>query len=453
MECRGKKVLIVGLGRSGLSAARFLKRCGAVVTIADTATETQLGDAAAAADAMGMRLELGPHRIGTFTQTDLIVISPGVPHTLAPLEAARQNGIPIWGEFELASRFIREPMIGVTGTNGKTTTTTLLGDMLIRSGKTVFVGGNIGNPLIDYMDETERAEWVVAEVSSFQLDTIETFRPRIGVLLNITEDHLDRYENFNAYALSKGRMFINQRRDDIAVLNGLDPMVQRVTAGIQSRKWRFGGDPAHAPEALIRNREIIFRTDNVKASLTVDGSRPVLSGRHNAENIAAAALATLAAGGSMDGIRAALDAYAGLAHRLEYIASRAGVRYVNDSKATNVDAVEKALAAFDMPIVLIMGGRDKGGDFRQLTPRIRRQVKLLLLLGEAADKIASVLGRSAPMEIVSDMDEAVSRAVSAAAAGDVVLLSPGCTSFDQFQSYGHRGDTFRRAVIRLTEDN
>jgi len=453
MDFSGKKVLIVGLGRSGLSAARFLKRRRAVVTIADTATETQLGDAAAAANAMGMRLELGPHRNGTFMQTDLIIISPGVPHTLAPLEAARQNGVPIWGEFELASRFIREPMIGVTGTNGKTTTTTLLAAMLGRSGKTVFVGGNIGNPLIDYVDETEKAEWIVAEVSSFQLDTIETFRPRIGVLLNITEDHLDRYDDFNAYALSKGRMFINQRRDDIAVINGSDPMVQRVTADIHSRKWRFGGDPEHAPEALIRNQEIIIHTDNVKASLTMDGSRRVLPGRHNADNIAAAALATLAAGGSMEGIRAALDAYGGLAHRLEYIASRAGVRYINDSKATNVDAVEKALAAFEMPIVLIMGGRDKGGDFNQLTPRIRRQVKRLILLGEAAGKIASILGRSAPTQIVSDMDEAVSRAAAAAAAGDVVLLSPGCTSFDQFQSYGHRGDTFRRAVIQLPEDN
>lgn len=451
MEFGGKKVLIVGLGRSGLAAAMFLKRRGAVLTITDTASETQLGDAAATAKAMGMRLELGPHRAATFTQPDLIVLSPGVPHTLPPLSAARETGIPVWGELELASRFIREPMIAVTGTNGKTTTTTLLGEMLKQSGKTVFVGGNIGNPLIDYVDAAERAEWIVAEVSSFQLDTIETFRPRVGVLLNITDDHLDRYDDFNAYAKSKGRMFINQQRDDIAVLNGSDPTVQAVTSGIRSRKWRFGGDPTRAPEAVVRKQDIAFRIDGLRESLRVNRSRPVLSGRHNAENVAAAALATLAAGGSMQGIRAALDAYKGLPHRLEHIAARAGVRYINDSKATNVDAVEKALAAFEAPIVLIMGGRDKGGDFNRLASRIRR-VKQLILLGEAAEKIASVLGRSAPTEIVSTMDEAVSRAAAAAGSGDVVLLSPGCTSFDQFQSYGHRGDTFRRVVTRLAED-
>ncbi len=452
MEFGGKKILIVGLGRSGLAAAMFLKRRGAVLTITDTAAETQLGAAAATVREMGIRLEFGMHRTATFTQTDLIVLSPGVPHTLAPIAAARSVGIPVLGEFEMASRFIREPIIGVTGTNGKTTTTTLLGEMLKQSGKRVFVGGNIGNPLIEYVDAAEKAEWVVAEVSSFQLDTVETFRPRIGVLLNITEDHLDRYNDFDAYACSKGRMFINQQKADIAVLNGSDPVVQAVTERIESRRWRFGRDRKHAPEALIQEKGITFRSEGRVESLSLDRSHPGLSGNHNADNIAAAALATLAAGGSMQGIRSAIDAYKGLPHRLEYVATQGGVRYFNDSKATNVDAVEKALTAFEDPIVMIMGGRDKGGDFKKLGVRFRSQVKHLILLGEAAVKIAHILGETAPTEIVSNMEEAVSRAKAAAASGDVVLLSPGCTSFDQFQSYAQRGDTFRRAVLRLEQD-
>ncbi len=452
MELGGKKILIVGLGRTGLAVTAFLKHRGALPTVTDTADAAVLGDAAAAVKAMGVRLELGPHRSKIFTRTDLIVLSPGVPHTLAPIAAARKKGIPVWGEVEMASRFIREPMIGVTGTNGKTTTTTLLGEMLKKSGKTVFVGGNIGNPLIGYVDAAERADWVVAEVSSFQLDTIETFRPRIGVLLNITEDHLDRYDDVDAYRRSKGRMFINQQTEDIAVLNSSDPVVQTVTERIQSRKWRFDSNPRSAPEALIREQEITFRMGDARESLLLEQYRRVLPGRHNADNIAAAALATLAAGGNIQGIRSALSAFRGLPHRLEYITTRRGVRYINDSKATNVDAVEKALTAFGEPIMLIMGGRDKGGDFEKLTSRVRRQVRRLILMGEAAAHIASVLGGIIPTDIVSGMDEAVSRASAAAAAGDVVLLSPGCTSFDQFQSYAQRGDAFRRAVTRRTEE-
>ena len=452
MKIKGKQVLIVGLGRSGLAAATFLKNRGAVLTIADTASERQLGDAADCVKEMGIRLELGTHRMASFTQTDLIVLSPGVPHTLAPIAAARKKGVSIIGEFELASRFIREPIIGVTGTNGKTTTTTLLGEMLKRSGKSVFVGGNIGNPLIGYVDAPERVEWVVAEVSSFQLDTIETFRPRIGVLLNITEDHLDRYDDFNAYGRSKGRMFINQEKDDIAVLNGSDPMVPAVTEKIRSRKWRFSKDSAQSAGASVHAHEIRFHTEDFSERLILDRSRLALSGSHNRDNIAAATLATLAAGGSMAGIRSAIETFKGLPHRLEYVTIRDGVRYVNDSKATNVDAVAKALTAFEAPIVLLMGGRNKGGDFKRLRDRIRRHVKHLVLFGEAGPILETALGRIKPTETVSTMDSAILRAQSAAASGDVVLLSPGCTSFDQFQSYVTRGEAFCRAVINTGED-
>ena len=452
MEIKGKQVLIVGLGRSGLAVAAFLKRRGAVLTIADTASERHLGDAADRAKEMGARLELGAHCTASFTHTDLIVLSPGVPHTLAPIAAARKKGISIIGEFELASRFIREPIIGVTGTNGKTTTTTLVGEMLKRSGKSVFVGGNIGNPLIGYVDAAERTEWVVAEVSSFQLDTIETFRPRIGVLLNITEDHLDRYDDFNAYGRSKGRMFINQEKDDIAVLNGSDPMVPAVTEKIRSRKWRFSKDSAQSSGASVHAHEIRFHTEDFSERLILDRSRLALSGSHNRDNIAAATLATLAAGGSMAGIRSAIEAFKGLPHRLEDVTIRDGVRYVNDSKATNVDAVAKALTAFEAPIVLLMGGRNKGGDFKKLRDRIRRHVKHLVLFGEAGPILETALGRIKPTETVSTMDSAILRAQSVAVSGDVVLLSPGCTSFDQFQSYVTRGEAFCRAVINTGED-
>jgi UDP-N-acetylmuramoylalanine--D-glutamate ligase len=426
--------------------ATFLKCRGAVLTIADTASDRQMGEAADRVREMGVRLEFGAHRTASFTQADLIVLSPGVPHTLAPIAAARKKGVPIIGEFELATRFIREPIIGVTGTNGKTTTAMLLGEMLKRSGKSVFVGGNIGNPLTGYVDAPERADWVVAEVSSFQLDTIETFRPRIGILLNITEDHLDRYDDFNAYGRSKGRMFINQGKDDIAVLNGADPMVSAVTEKIRSRKWQFAPDPAQSPGASVHAQEICFNTEDFSERLLLDCSRFALSGRHNRDNIAAASLATLAAGGNMAGIRSAIAAFKGLPHRLEYVSTRNGIRYVNDSKATNVDAVAKALTAFEAPIVLLMGGRDKGGDFKRLRDRIRRHVKHLVLFGEAAPGLEAALGRITPTETVPTMGSAILHAQSAAVPGDVVLLSPGCTSFDEFQSYEKRGDAFSKTV-------
>jgi len=446
MKIEGKQVLIVGLGRSGLTAARFLKRRGAVLTIADTASESQLGNAVDRVKDMGIGLELGGHRTASFTRTDLIVLSPGVPHTLAPIEAARKKGISVIGEFELASRFIREPIIGVTGTNGKTTTTSLLKEMLEKSGKSVFVGGNIGNPLIGYVDNPEPAEWVVAEVSSFQLDTIDTFRPKIGLLLNISEDHLDRYDNFKAYGRSKGRMFMNQQRGDIAILNGSDPMIPAVTQKIKSQKWRFNRDSAKGPGASAYGHEIRFHTEDFSERLLLDPSRLSVSGGHNRDNIAAAALATLAAGGSMAGIRSAIETFRGLPHRLEHVTTRDGVRYVNDSKATNVDAVAKALTAFEAPIVLLMGGRDKGGDFNQIRDRIRRHVKHLVLFGEAAPVLETALGRIKPTETVSTMDSAILCAQSAAVSGDVVLLSPGCTSFDQFQSYVKRGEAFAKTV-------
>jgi UDP-N-acetylmuramoylalanine--D-glutamate ligase len=407
-------------------------------------------------------MELGRHNIETFERADLIVLSPGVPHTILPIKRAEAKGIPILGEIELAARFIREPVIAVSGTNGKTTTTELLGDMLKNSGLKVFVGGNIGNPLIDYADKGESAEIVVAEVSSFQLDTIDTFRPRVGVLLNISADHLDRYPDFEAYARSKGRIFENQQEGDAAVINVSDPLVRSISKGLKARKLPFyhhgneldetmegavisWGDSQTSPSITIHTKE------NPKRSL--DLSLINLPGRHNIENVAAASLAALAVGGTFEGVQSALNDFKGLSHRLEYVATINDIRFVDDSKATNVDAVARALEAFNKPVILIMGGRDKGGDFQTLKKLVHQHTKKLIIMGEARDSIKSVLKDACTggAQTTSTMEDAVLLSYHAAVPGDIVLLSPACSSFDMYSSYAERGDAFCRAVDNLNK--
>jgi len=375
MDLNHKNILIVGLGISGIAAARFVQKKGASVTVTDMADEKKLGSYASMAHKLGVNMELGKHNTETFERSDLIVVSPGVPHTILPIKRALSKGIPVLGELELAARYIREPVIAVSGTNGKTTTTTLLGSMLESSGFKVFVGGNIGNPLIDYAGKRGTADIVVAEVSSFQLDTIDTFRPRVGVLLNVTDDHLDRYPDFKSYARSKGRLFENQQQSDSAVLNGSDPIISSVTKDLHARKLLFchqensrakdratalisRGDPSTPANITIRMKE------RQKISLHLSGTN--FPGRHNLENAAAASLAALAVGGTPEGVQSALNDFKGLPHRIEHIATIDDVRFFDDSKATNVDAVIRALETFGEPIILIMGGRDKGGDFRKL---------------------------------------------------------------------------------------
>jgi UDP-N-acetylmuramoylalanine--D-glutamate ligase len=460
MDLNRKNILIVGLGRSGIAAARFAKAKGAVVTVTDMAGEKALGAHAAMARELGVITELGTHNVETFECADLIVLSPGVPHTILPLQRAGAKGVPIIGEFELAVRYIREPIIGVSGTNGKTTTTTLLGDMLEHSGFRVFVGGNIGNPLIDYTGKSKTADIVVAEVSSFQLDTMNTFRPRVGVLLNITEDHLDRYPDFNSYARSKARLFENQQQNDIAVLNGSDPMVASITQNIQARKLLF----CHQENSRGKDRtsSLISRgNSSTPADITIGMkehekislrlSETNFPGRHNLENAAAASLAALAVGGTPQGVQSALNDFKGLAHRIEYITTIDQVRFFDDSKATNVDAVIRAIETFKEPIVLIMGGRDKGGDFRKLVEPIRQHIKKLILMGEAKHKIKSVLDDACrkKTQTASTMEDAVISAYHAASPGDIVLLSPACSSFDRYSSYAQRGEDFCRVIGNL----
>lgn len=459
MEIAGKKIVVAGCGKTGRSTAEFLARRGAVVTVTDTAAASVLRETTAGLSALGVGLEFGGHRPETFSRADLIILSPGVSHTIAPVAAAREAGVPVMGEIELAFRFIKAPMLAVTGTNGKSTATLLLGEMLKASGWKVFVGGNIGTPLIDYINKEEPAERVVVEVSSFQLDTIDTFRPAVSVLLNITDDHLDRYPDFEAYARSKGRIFMNQRAADTAVINTADPAIQRVfdarcaaAPDAAPRCFTYGRKDDHGqPAGQARGRawitdEAVFFDTPETGEFKIARANIRLAGRHNLENACAAGLAAVAAGGAPEGIAAALGDFTGLPHRLRHVDTVNGIFYVDDSKATNVDAAARALEAFDNPVVLIMGGRDKGGAYAPLKSRFAGRVRHLVVLGEAAEKIAAALKDAAPTTKVATMDDAVRAAAAAAENGDTVLLSPACSSFDMYDGYAQRGDDFSRVV-------
>jgi UDP-N-acetylmuramoylalanine--D-glutamate ligase len=463
MLLKNKNIVVVGLGRTGLAAVRFLHQKGARVLVTDTADESKLGDSVRTLREMGVALELGPHRVTSLQNADLMVVSPGVCHTIEPIAQASARGIPLMSEVELASRFIKEPIVAVTGTNGKTTTTEFLGQMLKNSGISVFVGGNIGNPLIEYVNSAQKKQVVVAEISSFQLDTIDTFRPKVSVLLNITADHLDRYPDFEAYADSKIRVFSNQQADDVAVLNGSDPLIRAKTKEIKCQRLFFPTLQADEQGAVLNGKRIILNLTKFEKSIPeirnpkseirnrgyLDIAKFHLLGRHNFENACAASLAALASGATLEGIQKTLDHFKGLAHRLEPVATVKGVHYYNDSKATNVDGVLRALDSFSKPVLLLMGGRDKGSNFSMLQDRIRTHAKELIVMGEAAETIRSALGQLLPTKVAASMQDAVTTAFEDADPEDVVLFSPGCASFDWYSNYAERGDDFRRAVEEI----
>ncbi len=459
-----KKFLIVGLGITGFTLACFLKQLGARVKITDTASEEDIGPFGEKIRNMDISMELGPHRPELFLESDFILISPGVPHDIGPILSAREKGVTVMGEIEFASRYIKEPIVAVTGTNGKTTTTELLGDMLNRSGIKPFVGGNIGKPLIGYVQKGEKADIIVAEVSSFQLDTIDTFCPKIAVLLNITDDHQDRYDGFLSYAQSKGRVFLNQTEKDIAVLNSVDPTVRSISRGIKSQRLFFNADFESENGAFVKNDRIhISLPRKIQGGMTNNGSlegiedgedifdlsESLAMAGHQYQNASAACLAALAAGGNKKGIQSALDNFPQLPHRLEMVATIDGILFVNDSKATNVDATVKAINSFDAPIVLILGGLDKGGHFNELRDGVRQRVKVIVLIGESSKRFKATLGDLAKSIEANNMEEAVFKANQSAAPGDVVLLSPACSSFDMYKNYAQRGDLFRKAVRDL----
>jgi UDP-N-acetylmuramoylalanine--D-glutamate ligase len=447
IDLAGKKVLVVGLARTGIATALFCAERGARVTATEARREEEIEETAAKLRAAGVTLELGGHRPETFAEQDLIVPSPGVPPMMPALAAARAIGVPVWSEIELAWRFLRGRLICITGSNGKTTTTSLIGHILETAGLPVQIAGNIGTPLISRVDISSDASFTVVEASSFQLESISAFRPDIAVLLNVTPDHLDRHGSIEAYGRAKARLFENQTEEDAAVINADDAVApQYAPAG--PRVFWFSRVKRVASGCYLRGDEIVFRCDGAETVL-LERKDIGLRGSHNLENVLAAAAATRLAGAEPAAIAEGVRAFAGVEHRIEYVATISGVEYFNDSKATNVDATLKALDAFPGNVLVILGGKDKGSDYRILRQALRSHARMALLIGSAADKIEAELAGVIPVERAGTMARAVEIASRHARPGDIVLLAPACASFDQFENYEHRGRVFKQLVREL----
>ena len=446
-ELRGKRVLVVGLARTGVATALFCAARGAHVTATDARPENEIGDVLAPLRSAGVKLELGGHRENTFLAQDLIVPSPGVPADAPLLQAARAKGVTIWSEVELADRFLSGRLIGITGSNGKTTTTSLIEHILRNAGLPTVLAGNIGTPLIARVEQTSNDTITVVELSSFQLELIEVFRPNISVFLNLTADHLDRHHTMEAYGRAKARIFENQTESDSAVLNADDPATTPLAPAKPQVYW-FSRKQRVAQGAFVRENEIFFRHDGEEEVVLNLRDIP-LAGAHNVENVLAAVAATRLAGAESAAIARGVRSFAGVEHRLEFVAEIAGVRYYNDSKATNVDATLKALEAFPGRILIVLGGKDKGSDYALLQKPLGERAILALLIGAAAEKIEKQITGSVAIERAGTIERAVEIASHAARPGDVVLLAPACASFDQFQNYEHRGRVFKDLVHNL----
>ena len=448
MDLNNKRVLVVGLGKSGVASALFLKSRGARVTVSDSKPEAELRDEILLLLEHGITVETGGHGDRTFRGQDLIVVSPGVPVDAPQLAQARNLGEQVIGEIELAARFLPGPIAAITGANGKTTTTALAGEIIAAGKFSTLVGGNIGTPAISFVDQAGPATWTVLEVSSFQLETIVEFRPRIAVILNITPDHLDRHKTFVNYVNAKARIFENQRQEDFTVLNADDP----TTAGLSDRTgaqlfW-FSRKKEIEKGAFVRGTHIYFRDGhNEREILPLSEVR--LRGGHNLENVLAGVVIGMLVGCQPEQIRQAVRNFKAVEHRLEFVARVAGVDYYNDSKATNVDATIKALESFPANIHLILGGKDKRSDYTVLHELLRQRVKRVYTIGAAAAKIESQIQGAAEIEHAETLENAVRRASESAVPGDVILLAPACASFDQFQSYEHRGKVFKETVHSL----
>ncbi len=490
MNFSGKKVLIVGLARSGVSAANLLVRLGAFVTVTDKKKPNELEKFLQNLNT-SVRCELGHHPLELFESADLIVISPGVPINIAPLKLSLAKGIKIIGELELAYQLAHSSLLidankshepsamshqpfflAITGTNGKSTTTTLLHEMVKNSGFNVLLGGNIGNALTDSLLVTRYSllDYIVAEVSSFQLESVEEFRPAGAAILNITPDHMDRYHCISDYTDAKCRIFMNQGRQDFLVLNRDDPATEEIMQRVKNQKSKIKRVPEifyfsrhrevegaylqgniikfNLPEYKIKNLK--FKIQKLPSDFQLLTSEIKIKGVHNIENAMAASLMALMSGCSPDAVTDTLKTFPGLNHRLELVREAGGVKFINDSKGTNVGAVIKSLESFYEPVILIAGGRDKDSDFSALRPLIRDRAKAVILIGEAKDKIRHALGDAAQMVFLEDnLKGAVLRAKEIAAPGDIVLLSPACASFDMFMDFEDRGRQFRKIVEEI----
>src|ERR1700674_1134999 len=447
MELKDKRVLVVGLGKSGVASALFLKTHGALVTVSDTKSGDELRNEIPTLLDHGITVETGGHGERTFRGQDLIVVSPGVPVDSPPLLQARALGESVIGEIELAAQFLLGPIVAITGSNGKTTTTTLTGEILTAAGLPTLVGGNIGTPAISLAERANPDTVIVLEISSFQLETIRTFRPKVAVILNVTPDHLDRHRTFEAYVDAKARIFENQQASDFAVLNADDPTCVAMASRTRAQVFWFSRQKEVEQGAWVRDGNIVFRNGSSQKEIMQVSEIP-LKGAHNLENVLAAVCAGALMGCAPEKIRQAARDFKAVEHRLEFVATIRGVDYYNDSKATNVDATIKALESFPANIHLILGGKDKGSDYTVLNDLLRQRVKRVYTIGAAAAKIESQI-KNVEVVHAETLENALRKANAVAQAGDVVLLAPACASFDQFKNYEQRGQVFKEIVRGL----
>jgi UDP-N-acetylmuramoylalanine--D-glutamate ligase len=474
VDFSGKRVLVVGLGKSGLAAARFLKSHGARVTVSDSRPATLIAELPSLLDE-GIMVESGSHGLLTFRRQDLIVVSPGVPMDVPEIAQVRAMGMKIIGEMELGFQFLQGESIAITGSNGKTTTTTLIGDILRAAGLRTLVGGNIGRPVVELAEESlkmsgredenadssaplqndkglrnDKSAWAVLEVSSFQLETIDTFKPRIAIVLNITPDHLDRHGSFEAYTAMKARITENQTAEDFLVLNAEDVKAQLVAAKTRAQIYWFSGKRRIKQGAFVHGDGIYFiPREGGEAEPVMPVGEIALAGAHNVENVLAATCAARLAGVDAEVIRKTVRDFKAVEHRLEFVRELDGVRFFNDSKATNVDATVKAVEAFAGGVWLILGGKDKNSDYATMSALLRERVKGVITIGSAAEKIETQLASVVKIERAETMERAVPLARSRAQSGDVVLLAPACSSYDQFENYEQRGRVFKELVSGL----
>ena len=453
MELKNKRVLVVGLGKSGMAAALFLRDKGARVTVSDARSAVALAEEIPTLLDAGIMVEAGGHGLLTFRRQDLIVVSPGVPFDTPELKQVRaygKDGPPIIGELELASQFLQGKVLAITGSNGKTTTTSLLGKIFADAGGPTLVGGNIGTPVIDLIAPSTLETVSVLEVSSFQLETVEEFHPQIAVVLNITPDHLDRHGTFENYAAMKARITARQGAEDFLVLNGEEKPTQMLAAKTKAQVFWFSGRRPIKQGAFVHGESVLFITrEGAKAEPVMPVAEIPLKGAHNVDNVLAAVCAARLGGIAAESIRASVKSFKAVEHRLEFVATVRGVEFYNDSKATNVDATKKALEAFKGGVHLILGGKDKNSDYMELSDLLRARCKVVYTIGSAAEKIERHLAGVVKIVSAGTLDVAVRKAAQDAAAGDVVILAPACSSFDQFENYEQRGRIFKGIVNGL----
>jgi UDP-N-acetylmuramoylalanine--D-glutamate ligase len=448
MDLKGMNVLVVGMKETGKALCNYLLRKGARIIISDVNEKVFIPENIRE---QAIFIETGKHTIETFERADLIVLSPGVPMYIEPVLRAREKGIKVIAEVELAFYELRGKIIGITGSNGKSTTATLTHKIISDSGRRAYLCGNIGTPLISYVENSKDEDFYVVELSSFQLEGIDKFRPRISSIINITPDHLDRYHNFEDYVSAKKRIFLNQEMEDFAVLNLDDPVSSRFFGEVRATSYFFSKDKEVKRGSFLRGSRIYYR--DVEDSEIMEREKISLIGVHNLENVLASITISILAGVEKEGIEKSVMEFKGLEHRMEYVGRIGEVVFYNDSKATNVDATLKSIQSFGHGIVIIMGGRDKEGNFSILKDEIRRRVKGIVLIGEAKDKIKKALSGICEMREAEDMKSAVRTAFDMAYPSGVVLLAPGCASFDMFENFEHRGRVFKKEVLELVRQN